>query len=66
MFNNNVLIYDRDGIFVQSWGRTGSMIGDFWSPIGIFIDDQDQLYIADQMNSRVQVFQIQKTPVPAQ
>jgi hypothetical protein len=38
-------------------GKNGKQIGDFWLPAGIFIDDRNMIYVADQMNRRVQEFQ---------
>ncbi len=58
--NNNILIFNNDGTFANAWGRTGSLLGDFWTPTGIFIDDRDYIYIADQTNGRVQVFEYVK------
>lgn len=60
MLNNSVLIFDNKGGFIQKWGRTGMLFGDFWTPTGIFIDDRDYIYIADQTNGRIQVFQYLK------
>lgn len=60
MLNNRILIFGGDGRFLQSWGRTGTLFGDFWMPAGIFIDDRDYIYVADQTNRRVQVFQYQR------
>ncbi len=57
MLNNRILIFGGDGQFLHSWGRTGTLFGDFWMPAGIFIDDRDYIYVADQINGRVQVFQ---------
>jgi hypothetical protein len=54
------MIFGRDGSFLQSWGGTGSRREDFWQPAGIFIDSRDLIYIADQMNGRIQVYQYQK------
>jgi len=58
--SNTILVFDKDGRFLFTWGKTGSLNGDFWTPAGIFIDEHDQIYIADQTNGRVQVFQYVK------
>lgn len=60
VLNNSILIFDNNGKFIQRWGRTGRLFGDFWTPMGIFIDDRDYVYIADQTNGRIQVFQYLK------
>jgi len=55
--SSDVLIYDNEGRLMVTWGKTGRLIGDFWLPAGIFIDDRNIIYVADQMNGRVQEFQ---------
>jgi hypothetical protein len=42
-------------------GRRGTGPGEFWLPSGIFIDDDDKLYVCDTFNERVQVFQLLKS-----
>jgi len=58
--NNNILIFESDGRYLKTWGKTGSLSGDFWTPQGLFIDERDHIYIADQTNARIQVYQFQK------
>jgi DNA-binding beta-propeller fold protein YncE len=55
--SSNIMVYDNGGTLALTWGKTGKQIGDFWLPAGIFIDDRNMIYIADQMNRRVQEFQ---------
>ncbi|TAK09579.1 MAG: hypothetical protein EPO39_02085, partial [Candidatus Manganitrophaceae bacterium] len=35
----------------------GSKNGQFWLPAGLSIDDQDRIYVADQYNHRINIFQ---------
>jgi hypothetical protein len=44
-----VVVLDREGNFLESWGA-----GDFDWPHGIFIDDNDDLYLVDQRAHFVQ------------
>jgi hypothetical protein len=44
-------------------GAAGSGPGEFLLPAGLFIDGQDRIYVADQGNSRVQVFEYLKSGV---
>lgn len=44
------------GIFAQTTG-TRPAAGGFLVPQGIFIDQNDRVYVADQLNKRIQVFQ---------
>ena len=57
---NSILIFDKNGTFLQRWGAIGGQIDGFWSPGAIFIDKRDLIYIADQMNGRIQVYQYVK------
>jgi DNA-binding beta-propeller fold protein YncE len=38
-------------------GEGGTKPGDFQGPAGIYINQYDQIFVADQMNGRIQVFQ---------
>ena len=53
---NLVLIYDKDGNYLDSWGTQGSGDGELNSPSGIEIDQDDNLYVVDTMNHRIQKF----------
>ena len=44
-----------DGNFVLQWGVTGKSDGEFKSPRGLFIDNNN-LFVADTGNSRIQKF----------
>ena len=54
--NNKIKIFDRNGRFVSSFGRSGSEDGEFNSPLGIDIDHYGKVYIADSGNHRLQIF----------
>jgi hypothetical protein len=47
----------RDGHVTRVFGETGALTGQFSRPFGIAVDGQGLLYVTDQCNSRVQVFQ---------
>jgi DNA-binding beta-propeller fold protein YncE len=42
--------------FIKAWGSQGSEDGQFFLPLGISIDSQDNVYVADAMNKRIQKF----------
>src|SRR5262249_41064792 len=42
--------------FVFAWGKKGSKPGEFHSPIGIAISKQDEVFVTDLNNARVQKF----------
>ena len=54
--NSRVAKYDRNGVWVKSWGTKGSGSGEFNIPHSIAIDRQDNVYVGDRTNHRIQVF----------
>ena len=44
------------GEFLTKWGRRGSLEGEFNVPSGIAIDSQDNIYVTDWGNHRIQTF----------
>jgi len=54
--NNRVAKFDKDGRFLTPWGSTGSGQGQFNGVKAIAIDAQDNVYVADLGNKRIQVF----------
>lgn len=53
---HRVFHFDREGKILRVWGKKGSAPGDFNEPIGLVQDTQKQLYVADRLNYRIQVF----------
>jgi glucose/arabinose dehydrogenase len=43
-----MMVFDRDGNFLTSWGE-----GQFQRPHGITVDDEDNLYLADDQDHTV-------------
>jgi DNA-binding beta-propeller fold protein YncE len=54
--NNRVAKFDKDGKFIRQWGSTGTGNGQFTGAKSIAIDAQDNVYVADIGNKRIQVF----------
>jgi DNA-binding beta-propeller fold protein YncE len=54
--NSRVAKFDKDGNWVKSWGSPGTGPGQFNDLHSIVIDNNDNIYIADRRNDRVQVF----------
>ena len=48
--------YDKDGLWMGSWGEPGSGPGQFNIPHSIASDLQNRIYVADRGNVRIQVF----------
>ena len=54
--NSRVAKYDRNGDWVKSWGERGTGPGQFNLPHAIVIDRNNNIYVGDRSNRRVQVF----------
>jgi DNA-binding beta-propeller fold protein YncE len=54
--NSRVAKFDRNGDWVMSFGEPGNGPGQFNTPHAIAIDNQDNVYVGDRGNQRVQVF----------
>src|SRR5213079_3148267 len=54
--NSRIAKVDRDGNWVKSWGEPGDKAGQFDTPHSIAVDAQDNVYVADRGNHRIQVF----------
>ena len=56
--NSRVHRYTPDGRLITSWGGVGSDPGEFLNPHNVVIDADDNVFVADRENSRVQVFDV--------
>ena len=54
--NSRVAKYDKNGDWVKSWGSKGTGPGQFRTPHAIAIDSNDNIYVGDRANRRVQLF----------
>jgi streptogramin lyase len=55
--NKRVVVFDANGTFVTEFGTSGFEAGQFDEPVGIAIDPDGKVYIADTWNQRIQVFE---------
>jgi DNA-binding beta-propeller fold protein YncE len=53
--------FNKEGNLVKSWGERGTAQGEFNTPHSIVIDRQNNLYVADRQNARIQVFDTEGT-----
>jgi DNA-binding beta-propeller fold protein YncE len=54
--NSRVAKIDRNGDWVKSWGSKGTAPGQFNLPHSIAIDINDNIYVGDRSNRRIQIF----------
>src|SRR5579871_5751557 len=54
--NSRVAKYDKNGDWLKSWGTPGNGPGQFNLPHAIVIDKNNNIYVGDRSNRRVQVF----------
>jgi sugar lactone lactonase YvrE len=54
--NDRISKYTKDGKFIRSWGKRGSMPGDLKEPHSLAFDSQGRLFVADRENNRIQIF----------
>jgi DNA-binding beta-propeller fold protein YncE len=54
--NSRVAKFDKNGDWVKQWGSKGNGPGQFNLPHSIAIDRNDNVYVGDRSNRRVQVF----------
>jgi hypothetical protein len=56
--NSRVAHFSKEGNLINYWGDRGTGPGQFNTPHSIVIDKQNNLYVADRQNSRIQVFDL--------
>ena len=54
--NSRVAKYDKNGDWVKSWGEKGTGPGQFRTPHAIAVDRNNNVYVGDRANRRIQVF----------
>jgi NHL repeat-containing protein len=54
--NSRVAKFDKNGVFIKSWGTRGTAVGQFNTPHTIAVDAQGNVYVGDRGNKRIQVF----------
>lgn len=55
-YKHRVLIFDRDGKFIDQFGKKGSGKGEFLFPGGITVDDNGRIYVLSNKQNKVSIF----------
>ena len=62
--NNRVEVFDKNGVFVRTWGSVGTGDGQFIYPYAIAVDKvKNYVYVTDPYNNRIQIFKINANSV---
>src|SRR5437899_640452 len=59
--NSRIAKADKNGVWLKSWGEPGDKPGQFNIPHSIAVDAQNNVYVADRSNRRIQVFDAEGT-----
>lgn len=54
--NDRVVVFDKSGKYLRSWGRLGNGPGEFSQPHSLVLDSRGRVYVADRNNDRIQMF----------
>lgn len=58
--SHRIQIFDEHGTFLTQFGGKGSRMGYMNYPTSIFVNDENALYVCDQANHRIQVFDVKE------
>lgn len=69
--NNRIQVFNSDGIYLNSFGQKGELdedhnppqLGHFHQPTAIMFNSQEELYVLDSRNKRIQIFDKDGTPI---
>jgi DNA-binding beta-propeller fold protein YncE len=58
--NNRIQVFDNNGNYITQFGNTGALHERVEDPIGIALDSQGNVYVADGKDTDIHVF----SPIP--
>jgi len=56
--NDRIMKFSKDGKFIKTWSKHGPAPGDIDTPHKLAIDSAGRLFVADRVNSRIQIFDL--------
>jgi len=54
--NSRIAKFDKNGVYIKSWGSRGTAPGQFNTPHTLAVDAAGLVYVGDRGNNRIQVF----------
>ncbi|PCJ24219.1 MAG: hypothetical protein COA96_10050 [SAR86 cluster bacterium] len=54
--DNRIVKFNSEGEYLMEWGSVGAEAGEFRVPHSLAMDSQGRLFVADRVNSRLQIF----------
>lgn len=57
--NDRIVVFDKSGKYLRSWGKLGNGPGEFSQPHSLVLDSRGRVYVADRNNDRIQIFDAQ-------
>jgi DNA-binding beta-propeller fold protein YncE len=64
-YANLVQVFNREGQLLYYFGQPGSGPGEFQLPAGMFIDQDNRIFVVDSFNRRIQIFHYYGLPKQA-
>lgn len=58
-----IRILDQAGSELKSFGKKGTEAGEFYFPYTVYVTDENEIYVADSNNNRIQVFDLWGNPI---
>jgi DNA-binding beta-propeller fold protein YncE len=56
--NKRIVVFDSNGQFLSQFGAAGMNLGELDEPVGIAVDVDGKVYVADTWNQRIQIFSL--------
>jgi sugar lactone lactonase YvrE len=61
--NHRLQMFDQDGNFIRQVGGQGALLGQLYEPVGLAVEPDGDILLADTWNSRVQRFTAELLPI---